>query len=375
MEESSFWIIAIIAAVVLVVIIALIVELGRPDVEVIINDGGRNNPGGSQRIAQRHEICNTDICAPGLICTSISGQSDRRCLSALDQTCLVDQDCASGFCQRKTQGQNGVCRNPGTMPMPTPMPTPSGATQIYCRQGESWVARITIPMGLVFNRITSSNGRLLGISTQTNQIYLWTGSSWQNISTSFTAPGTLVDGVIVGNDIWLVYRLSSGQTALYRLSNNVLTPINTSTGGLQTIATGQVIDIQEIAIHPNGDIFLVGRTNGGQVTIYRKAATATFYTPVTVGQHIFVVDTRNADNFAFTSGSSILFLGDNATRQDNIVGPVTDLVVTADNQIWYIAGNQLFRNGQQIATPVTINATTRLFYSTTEGVCFFTPGL
>lgn len=294
MDEPSFWTIAIIVAVIVVVIIALLVELGRPDVQVIINENGRDNLGGTQRVVQRHEICNTDICAPGLVCTQISGQTDRRCLSILDQPCLVDQDCASGFCQRKTQGQNGICRNPG-MPTPTPpMPTPpTGATQIYCRQGENWIARIVIPSGLVFNRISASDGRLLGISTQTNQIYLWNGSSWQNISANFTAPGTLIDGVIVGQDIWLVYRLVSGQTALYRLTNGVLSPVNSSTGGLQTITTGQVIEIQEIAVHPSGDIFLVGRVSGGQVTIYRKSANATTYTPITVGQHIFVVGKRS----------------------------------------------------------------------------------
>lgn len=376
MNESWFWIFAIIAVVVIVAIIALIVELGQTNTQANSqgnnNQSGQNNPGATPKLAQRHELCNTDICAPGLVCVPICGQNDRRCLSVVGQECLVDQDCASSFCYRKTQGQNGICQNPG--PTPGPIPGPIGITQIYCRQGEVWIARITIPVGITFTRITSSNGRLLGISTQTNQIYLWNGSSWQNISSSFTAPGTLVDGVIVGQDIWLVYRLPSGQTALYRLSNNVLSPINPLTGGLQTISSGQFIEIQEIAVHPSGEIYIVGRVSNGQITIYRKAPTATYYTPITIGENIFVISTRSGENFAFTSGGSILILGDNATRQDNIVGPITDLVITSDNQIWYIANNQLYRNGVLIATPVPINSSTRIFYSTTEGVCIFTPG-
>ena len=369
MDEAWFWIIAIVIVVAIIVLIAIIVESTRPEVQVNVIEPGRTLP--APRISQRHESCIDAVCGAGLVCTQIG--NDRRCLSVLDQTCLIDQDCASGFCQIKMTGQGGVCRNPTPIP---PSPMPGTGTQIYCRHGDNWITRTTlsIPAGLTFTRITSSNGRLLGISRQTNQVFIWNGSFWQDISSTFTAPGTLIDGVIVGNDAYLVYRLPSGQTALYRLTNGVLSPINPSSGGLQSTNTGQVIDIEEVAVHPSGDIFLVGRVPNGQVTIFRRSGTSTVYQPISAGQHIFLISGRDANNFAFSSGSSILILGDNSTRQDNINSPVTTLAVTPDNQLWYISGNQLFHNGQHVVAPVVINSTTRLLFTTGEGLCIFTPG-
>lgn len=371
MDGSLFWILAIVTVILIIVVIVLVVETGRPDTQQGETPGSRTPLPGSQVpiVAQRFDICFGNECGPGLICTQIPGRNERRCLSVAGQGCVINADCASGLCQHTDETPNGICQA-----HPIPGQPSVGGTQIYCRQGESWVARVTVPSGLVFTRITGSWNRLLGISIQTNRVYIWNGASWQDISSGFVSPGTLVDGVIVNNEIWIVYRLSTGQTALYRIINNILTPVNAGTGGLQMTTSNQVIEIAEVAVHPGGDVFLVGRIPGGQTSIFRKSANTTTYQAITIGQNIFVVENKTPDTFAFSSGSSILLMGDISARQDNVVSPITDLVVTIEGHLWYISANQLYRNGQRITTPITINQTTRLLYSLMDGVCIFTPG-
>lgn len=368
MENATIWIIAFILAIVAIVIVAIVIESNRTEV-IVVNNGSTPTP--PPRVGQRYDICTNLICGAGLSCSPIQGQNEPRCLSILDRPCLVNQDCVSGYCEIGNLG-HGVCRPSGLNP-------PSNGTQIYCRQNGNWVVRITIPMGLVFSRISSSGDRLLAISTNTNKLYLWQNGQWQEIN-SFTPPGMIVDGVITNvNDnyvIWLVYRLTSGQTALYRLTNGNITPLTSNTGGLQRVSTGEVILIREIDVHPTGEIYLVGTINGGQVSIFQRNVNAEVYSQLTPGENIYVMPFRSPNSFAFSSGSSILVLGNNSTRQDNIVGNITDIVVTPDNQIWYITNNQLYTNGQLVNTPVTINSTTRIFYSTQEAtVCLFTPGI
>lgn len=366
MENATIWIIAFILAIVAIVIVAIVVESNRSEVVVVNNSSAPPPP---PRVGQRYDVCTNLVCGPGLSCTPIQGQSEPRCLSILDQPCLVNQDCVSGYCEIGSLG-HGICRPSGL--------NPPGGTQIYCRQNGNWVVRITIPTGLVFSRISASGDRLLGISTSTNKLYLWQNGQWQEI-TSFTPPGMIVDGVITnvnGNyDIWLVYRLMSGQTALYRLTNGVLLPLSPNSGGLQRVSTGEAILIREIDVYPEGEIYLVGTINNGQVSIFRRNTNAEVYAQLSPGENIYVIPFRGPDDFAFSSGSSILVLGNNSTRQDNIIGIITDLVITPDNQIWYIANNQLYANGQIVAAPVVINPTTRIFYSPQEAtICLFTPG-
>lgn len=360
MESSTFWTIAIIVVVIGIVIVAIIVEYNQPSNPT--TSGGSSQGGTQPTLSQRHEVCTTTPCAVGLVCVRTAA-GENRCLSTNGQPCFINEDCASGLCQ------GGVCITSTTLPAP-----PGNSTTIYCWNGSSWVGRVTIPAGITFNRIVAANGRLLGIST-TGQVYVWNGNGWQNISSTFASPGLLIDGTITSNGtIYLVYRLNNGQTALYTVQNNVLVPVNLATGGLQNSITGQTIQISEIAVDSMGDIFLVGTTSGGQVSIYRANPGQTTYTPLTVGRNIYVFPNRNGNNFAFSEGSSILVIGDTNTRQDNVLSPITGVVVTPTNEIWYISNNQIYRNGTPVPTPVPVNPSTRLFYSPTDGVCFFTPG-
>jgi hypothetical protein len=372
MDVTILWIVGFVVIVIAIVLLVVFIELNRSNAETN-NNHEQQKSGEQPRLGRRHEKCVDITCGPGLACTSVPGQTEPRCLVINGQPCLINQDCVSGFCQLG-QTPGGVCQSSESVIETSKMSLIILETQIFCRQNEVWVSRITIPSELDFRRITSSNDQLLGISRNTNQIFLWNGSSWQDISNKFAAPGALIDGVIVGDNIWLVYRLPSGQTALYRLINGSLSPVSPLENGVQQDGTGQIIEIVEIDVHPSGEIFLVGRLPDERVYIFRRNISSTSVTQVTSGQNIFVLPFRGPESFAYSSGNSIIVLGESGTRQDNITDPITDLLVAPDNQIWYISNNHLFRNGQMIESPVPVNDNTRLFLSSKEGVCLFTPG-
>jgi hypothetical protein len=268
-------------------------------------------------------------------------------------------------------------------PGPGPAPGPGGQTRVFCYYGNNWTQRYTIPAGLNFSRIAATGNLLLGVSTSTNQLYLWQGQ-WQSLTSNITAPGTLIDATITGNDqqydVWAVYRLSGGQTNIYRLSNGLLSPFPVNTGGTQISDGGQAITIAQLGVSQGGNFYLTGQISGGQRTIFQRLASMSNYTPVSPGENIFVPNTTTTttDTFAFSSGNSILLIGPQARRQDNVALPITSLLFTPDNTLWYLSNGQLYRSDGHyphvVTAPVPIGQNTRLFYSPTGGVCIFTPG-
>ena len=380
MDEETFWIVIVIAAVFLVVIIALIVELSGPRL-VIIDDNGGN---GGQTLPRIFQPCPNNLCAtPNLVCTRPAGQNEAICLLGPDQPCFVDQECSSGFCRRDNPNEIGSCQAQGPGPGPGPVPPP-GQTQIYCHGVDNtttWQQRYTIPNGITLNRIAStispsSNTEvLLGISPSQNAAYERMGNTWTQIRASINPPGSLLDGDQVGSNIWLVYNIpASGQTLIYLVNQNSLVPFPQSTGGQQRTSNGQTITIEELVVHPVGDIFLVGRVGSGQETIYRQRNGENSYQAISPGQKVALVPDKSPDNFAFVSGSSILIVGDRPGRIDNLPGQVIDMVVTPNYNLWYIVNGQLYFNQTLILPPVTITSSSRLFYSSVNGVCLFTPG-
>lgn len=366
MDSTWFWIAAFVAAIVILVVIVIIVEISKPI--VIVNNNNQDQQPASGTL---FSVCNNTGCNSGLVCTTLPGQPDMRCLIPSGGQCVDNIQCSSQVCIKASPTSVGVCQpaNPGG----------GGATgsQIYCFQNGTWVASVTIPNGISFRRITGSGVRLLGIGRDNNAYLYTTENGWQNITQSITTPGILVDGMILANQIWLVYRISSGATLLYQLVNGALVPVNsgnTASGGLQLTEDNQPIEIQEIDVHTSLDIFLVGRVQGGVTSIYRRSNGNNFYRVLTIGENIYVMPLRTANNFAFSSNNSILLLGDFSTRIDNISGIVNDLIVSPDGAIWYLVNNMLYRgtntsNTVSVTTPFTITPGSSLFYSEVYGVC------
>lgn len=370
MDGWMVWIAAIVVALVGIIIIAIIVEVSTSG----MSGSSTSQPGVSDMteiatpviLGQRHDPCNQVGCGSGLICTTVSGQNIPRCLSDVGELCSVDTDCATGLCYRPTG--TGTCRSSNTSVAPT--------TRLYYFTGSEWIPRLQVPMGLVLNRVASSGGTLIGVSTASNQLYLWDGSSWATVS--IPSPGRLVDATLVNGTIWAVYTISSGQTAVYTISQGRIEAAFAASGGIATSPSGNSIQIASIEVTPDGTVFIVGSTSGSMSMVYRQRPDETTYSPISLATHVVTMAGRSSNDFAFASGSSILVLGSVNRRQDEIAGRVVDVVVTPDYTIWYITQEIdtyiLWRDGVRQMAPIVLSSQSRLYYSHTDGVSIFTPG-
>lgn len=362
MDGSYFWIVAFVVAVVIIIIIAVIYEFGfTPPIETPLTLPSTPLTG-----ILLSSCSATTPCNQGLVC------SNSRCLIPSGGTCLNNTQCVSQVCV-KGSDMRGVCQGTGISPPPTQPQQQS----IYCYRNDNWVLSQTLLSGLVMTRISEGyNNRLLGISGGQGFIYTQ-ASGWQNISSQITSPGVLIDGVIVGDDIWLVYQISTGRTLLYRFNQGILTPFG-SAGGVQSTNQGIPIIITYVDASISGEVMLVGKTSpNGILSIYRYSSDmlGPRYNNITVGELVAIIPVDStANNFSFVNGNSVFVVGTNNTRIDGINAKVTSMDGSSSGNVWYLTNNgmiTLYNMGNVVPTTFNLSPSANIFWSS-SGFCVAT---
>lgn len=341
--EEWFWITAIILVIFLTIIIGLIVES---------TDGSSSSGNLKQKtnLGRVGERCENLHCSPGSIC-SINSSNEQVCLAVSGSTCQNNIECLSGLCS------NGVCvsNNSGTPIVPPSTET----TIIYCWNGSSWISKYNLPQGLNPDRISSYGNELLAITKANNQVYLYSGTSWRSITSTFTSPGQLVDGVIANGNIYLVYMLSTGQTSIFQLINGSLTTISTPGA-----CTGQHIIIKSINVSPTGQFYLVGTISGSPSILYTQPPGYSCFT--TLGNADLA--SVNASGYAIGSQCSVVF---GNTRFDNVCN-LTSLTIDNTNIPWYISNLNIYQGRNVVYINNYISPRTQV-YNSQDGICIYTP--
>lgn len=357
---AAFWIVLI------VVLIIVFIILFAGFIAYRYNNSSTSNGTTTTQYAQVGQRCESIPCAPGLICGT-SSNGEKICMGLQGSSCRNTSDCAGSLVCN-----GGICA--------IPLVPPSNQTHVYSWNGSTWVIRYTLPQGITPTRISASGNTLLAISTLTSPglVYYYNGNTWINLSAYYNAPGNLVDGTIANGNIYLVYRNLSGTTTIYQVTNFA----NGSGATLITLTdpvttSSQPISINQIAVSPfNGDIFISGTIPGNsQVMIFRKAVNTSAFSLVTSGTNI----STNPSGYAFSSGSSIIYVNEiNSSGSNRVdgVSNILNLAVDNSNTIWYITNGQLYRQNQTIPPPtgVPVSNASYVYYSVMDGISFFTQG-
>ena len=324
---------------------------------MVIVESMDNSSSSSQQntnLGQVGERCENIHCESGSIC-ALNSLNEQVCLAVSGEVCRSNTDCLSSLCINSLCSSNSS-GNTGSIVSPL---SSREVVTIYCWNGSSWVSKYNLPQGLNPDRISSYGHELLAIMKASNQVYLYNGMNWRSLTTTFTSPGQLVDGVIANGNIYLAYILSTGQTSIFQLSNGNLTTISTPTS-----CTGQHIVVKSINVSPTGQFYLVGTISGGSSMLFTQGPGYSCFTTLGNAE----LSSVNTSGYAIANQCSVVF---GNTRYDNVCN-ITSLTIDNTNVLWYISNLRLYQGNNILSTNNFISSRTQV-YTSQDGICTYTP--